>query len=82
MEDYTSNLEQIVKDRTAMLEDAQQQADRLLKNMLPASIVEDLKLGKPVTPQLYQGSTVLFSDIREFTRISSISTPLQIGESG
>ncbi|KAI6209361.1 Guanylate cyclase [Aphelenchoides besseyi] len=78
MEDYTTNLEQLVKDRTAMLEDAQQQADRLLKNMLPASIAEDLKVGKPVIPQLYQNATVLFSDIRGFTRISSTSTPLQI----
>ncbi|KAI6209363.1 Guanylate cyclase [Aphelenchoides besseyi] len=75
---YTTNLEQLVKDRTAMLEDAQQQADRLLKNMLPASIAEDLKVGKPVIPQLYQNATVLFSDIRGFTRISSTSTPLQI----
>ncbi|CAD5234238.1 unnamed protein product [Bursaphelenchus xylophilus] len=78
MEDYTTNLEQLVKDRTAMLEDAQQQADRLLKNMLPPSIAEDLKVGKPVIPQLYQNATVLFSDIRGFTRISSTSTPLQI----
>ncbi|KAI6244144.1 Guanylate cyclase [Aphelenchoides fujianensis] len=78
MEDYTTNLEQLVKDRTAMLEDAQQQADRLLKNMLPPSVAEDLKVGKPVVPQLYQNATVLFSDIRGFTRISSTSTPLQI----
>uniref|UniRef100_A0A915DCZ7 guanylate cyclase n=1 Tax=Ditylenchus dipsaci TaxID=166011 RepID=A0A915DCZ7_9BILA len=78
MEDYTTNLEQLVRDRTAMLEDAQQQADRLLKNMLPPSVAEDLKMGKPIMPQLYQNATVLFSDIRGFTRISSSSTPLQI----
>lgn len=78
LEDYTTNLEALVKDRTAMLEEAQMQADRLLKNMLPTSIAEDLKVGKPVVPQLYQCATVLFSDIRGFTRISSSSSPLQI----
>lgn len=78
MEDYTTNLEQLVKNRTVMLEEAQAQADRLLKSMLPPSVAEDLKLGRPIVPQLYPSATILFSDIRGFTRISSTSTPLQI----
>ncbi|VDK35005.1 unnamed protein product [Gongylonema pulchrum] len=73
MEDAT-----MVKDRTAMLEEAQQQADRLLYNMLPRSVADDLKVGKSVPPQLYPCATVLFSDIRGFTHLSSISTPFQI----
>ncbi|KAI6205271.1 Guanylate cyclase [Aphelenchoides besseyi] len=47
-------------------------------NLKSTSIAEDLKVGKPVIPQLYQNATVLFSDIRGFTRISSTSTPFQI----
>ncbi|CAP35040.2 Protein CBR-GCY-9 [Caenorhabditis briggsae] len=78
MEEYTANLENMVRDRTALLEEAQKQADRLLNSMLPKSIAEDLKVGKPVLPQLYSCATVLFSDIRGFTRISSTSTPLQV----
>ncbi|CAK5088274.1 unnamed protein product [Meloidogyne enterolobii] len=78
MEEYTTNLEQLVKERTQQLEEAQQQADRLLKNMLPTSVAEDLKAGRPVLPQYYSNTTVLFSDIRGFTRIASTSTPIQV----
>ena len=40
--------------------------------------MEDLKLGKQVSPQLYQCATVLFSDIKDFTNISDASTPFQV----
>ncbi|VDK74338.1 unnamed protein product [Onchocerca ochengi] len=78
MNEYTINLEGMVKSRTAMLEEAQQQAERLLYSILPKSIADDLKVGKSVPPQLYPCATVLFSDIRGFTRLSSISTPFEI----
>uniref|UniRef100_A0A915LTE1 Guanylate cyclase domain-containing protein n=1 Tax=Meloidogyne javanica TaxID=6303 RepID=A0A915LTE1_MELJA len=71
MEDYTTNLEILVKERTQLLEEAQQQADRL-------TIADDLKAGRAVPPQLYLNATVLFSDIRGFTRMASNSTPLQV----
>uniref|UniRef100_A0A0N5AS83 Guanylate cyclase n=1 Tax=Syphacia muris TaxID=451379 RepID=A0A0N5AS83_9BILA len=78
MEEYTQNLETQVRERTQLLEEAQMQTDRLLYNMLPKSVVEDLKLGKPINPQLYTCATVLFSDIKDFTKISDSSTPFQI----
>lgn len=40
-------------------------------------MADDLKLGKPVLPQLYACATVLFSEIKDFVRISSISSPIQ-----
>ncbi|KHN76072.1 Atrial natriuretic peptide receptor 1 [Toxocara canis] len=78
MEEYTQNLETQVRERTNLLEEAQRQADRLLNNMLPKSVAEDLKLGKPVHPQLYACATVLFSDIPGFAKISATATPVQV----
>jgi class 3 adenylate cyclase len=42
------------------------------------TIAEDLKAGRPVPPQLYTNSTVLFSDIRGFSRMAANSTPYQV----
>ena len=45
-------------------------------------IAEQLKQGKQVRPENFESVTVYFSDLVEFTALSAISTPIQVGEGG
>ncbi|MEA3338337.1 MAG: adenylate/guanylate cyclase domain-containing protein [Chloroflexota bacterium] len=58
-----------------------QRADKLLLNILPASVADDLKETGKTTPQKFENVTVCFSDIVGFTSISSQYEPeFVIGE--
>lgn len=39
---------------------------------------DKLKIGEVVKPELYESSTVFFSDIAGFTEIASRSTPIEV----
>lgn len=52
-----------------------------LTGMMPKAAADALKIGQSVHPELYENSTVFFSDIVGFTILASKSSPLQVSSS-
>lgn len=50
----------------------------LVLELLPASVVDAMKTGQEVKPELFDDVTVFFSDIVSFTKISAAGTPLDV----
>lgn len=61
--------------KNAMIEAERERADKLLKNILPASTAEELKHHSTVRPVRYESVTVLFSDFKGFTKIAELVSP-------
>ncbi|XP_075924759.1 retinal guanylyl cyclase 1-like [Petromyzon marinus] len=78
LEQYSSNLEDLIRERTEELEVEKQKTDKLLTQMLPPSVAESLKKGTPVEPEHFDEVTIYFSDIVGFTTISAMSEPIEV----
>nr|XP_033467089.1 retinal guanylyl cyclase 1 [Epinephelus lanceolatus]XP_033467099.1 retinal guanylyl cyclase 1 [Epinephelus lanceolatus] len=78
LEQYSSNLEDLIRERTEELEVERQKTDRLVAQMLPKSVAQALKTGKPVKPEHFSEATLYFSDIVGFTTISALSEPIEV----
>jgi len=63
-------LEDLVHERTSELEAEQAKSDSLLHAMLPAGIVERLKLGETLIADKFTSATVLFADLVGFTPLT------------
>ncbi|KAL3076301.1 hypothetical protein niasHS_013572 [Heterodera schachtii] len=80
MEQYTGNLENLVKEQTGKLELEQQKIEQILLELLPKSVVDELRMGRRVEPQFYASVTIMYSDIVGFTSLCSESQPMEVVE--
>ncbi|XP_030630820.1 retinal guanylyl cyclase 2-like [Chanos chanos] len=78
LEQYSSNLEDLIRERTEELEIERHKTEKLVAQMLPKSVAQALKTGKPVEPEYFSESTLYFSDIVGFTTISALSEPIEV----
>ncbi|XP_071940917.1 uncharacterized protein [Antedon mediterranea] len=65
-------------EQTHSLNQERKRTDTLLNQLLPKSVVKSLKCNQNAMPEAFSMATILFSDIVEFTRICSGSTPIQV----
>ncbi|NNM54662.1 MAG: AAA family ATPase [Spirochaetales bacterium] len=71
-------MEKKVAVRTKDLKIAQETSNRLLLNILPISIADELKQFGKVVPRIHKNATVLFTDFSNFTTLASRMTPLEL----
>ena len=85
-------LEQKVQERTKQINEQKdliysqneeltlekEKSDRLLTNILPESVAEELKEYGKATPKAYGSATVIFADFQGFTKLSEEFTPEEL----
>ena len=68
----------VLLEKNKLIEEERERSDELLKNILPASIAEELKEHGKAKAQRYENATVMFSDFVNFTKISEQLSPEQL----
>jgi len=67
-----------VKEAEYELQLQKKRSDELLLNMLPAEIVEELKTKGSAVPRVYKSASVLFADIKNFTKWAESLSPREL----
>lgn len=80
IEKHEADLEVEVAERTNELRLEKENSDRLLTNILPARIAEELKHDGVAQPHRFEDASILFADFKDFTTISGLMPARSIVE--
>ncbi len=75
---YRKRVEAELSKKNHELAEAHEESEQLLRNTLPAPIVQRLKRGEGVIADRYESVTVLFADIVGFSTIASALSPEEL----
>ncbi|MCT7950369.1 response regulator [Ancylothrix sp. C2] len=81
LEEKNQRLETEITERNRVelaLRVAQEKSERLLLNIFPARIAENLKKGEGTLAERFESATVLFADLVNFTSLASRISPLEL----
>ncbi len=71
-------LESMVSKRTNELEIEKNKSDDLLHNILPSSLVNELKIYGKVKPRKFNNVSIMFTDFKAFTYTTSVLPPEEL----
>lgn len=80
LQQANEQLEEKVRVRTKELNEEKEKSERLLLNILPDEIAEELKQHGKVQPRRFDQVSMIFLDIVEFTKIAEQMSPEQLIE--
>lgn len=78
IEKQNETLEGLVLQRTKDLLLEKEESERLLHNILPKDIANELKLNGHTAPQRYEEASILFTDFKGFTAASAKISPQEL----
>jgi adenylate cyclase len=78
LRDSFAHLEQRVATRTGELKQEKDRSEKLLLNILPATIAERLKHNDSTPAEHFEEATILFADIVGFTNLSAKLEPMEL----
>jgi len=73
-----STLTRFIEDKSREIYHEKEKSEKLLLNILPQSIVEELKQNEEVKPQHYDAATIMFTDFVGFTKIAESTIPVKL----
>lgn len=62
----------------AAAEDARDQSERLLRNILPVAVADELRQRGKVEPRFHEATTILFADFKKFTLLTETLDPARL----